>query len=118
MARMNTAQMALLAALAKDIENMSLRLTELVCMSMTGEEQTEWRALPELIVTEVAAKRPNYNHHHWPSPRAKRIANTILQSAKPIRKHEDAIQYLADRAGITVEHLLTMSSQEYAIQYP
>jgi len=68
-----------------------------------------WKAKP---------KRPDYNHANWPSPRAKQLANTILKpKGKKIRKHEDALQFLADRAKITVTQLLTMSSGEYRQKY-
>jgi hypothetical protein len=44
---MNTDQMALIAGIAQDIENISLRLQELVRQTFTAaEEQTDWRPLP------------------------------------------------------------------------
>ena len=45
---MNTDQMALIAGIAQDIENISLRLQELVRQTLTAaEEKADWRPLPE-----------------------------------------------------------------------
>ena len=70
-------------------------------------------AVMEQAAPSPAAKRPDYNHHHWPSPRAKMFANELTDGPK-IKKHEDALAYLASRAGLTVEQLLEMSPRAYA----
>ena len=57
-------------------------------------------------------KRPNYNHPQWPSPRVKMFANELSVETK-FRKHEDALQFLASRASMTVDQLLKMSLQDY-----
>ena len=57
-------------------------------------------------------KRPNYTHSEWPSPRAKLFANELSVETK-FRKHEDALQFLATRASMTVDQLLKMSLQDY-----
>lgn len=56
--------------------------------------------------------RPNYRHSEWPSPRAKLFANELSVETK-FRKHEDALQFLATRASMTVDQLLKMSLQDY-----
>jgi hypothetical protein len=51
---MNAQQMALIAGIAQDMERMSLRLTELV--QLFGTEENDWRplpAVPDLIVSEL-----------------------------------------------------------------
>ncbi len=47
---MNAEQMALIAGIVQDIENMSLRLMELVRQA-TVEEETDWRPLPINMVS-------------------------------------------------------------------
>ena len=50
---MNAQQMALIAGIAQDMERMSLRLTELV--QLFGTEENDWRplpAVPDLIVLD------------------------------------------------------------------
>ena len=61
----------------------------------------------------AAPKRPDYNHHYWPSPRAKMFANELIDGPK-LTKHKHALIYLAARADITVEQLLEMSPRTYA----
>jgi hypothetical protein len=67
---------------------------------------------PHSPLKAPAAARPDYRHPHWPSPRAKLFANELSVETK-FRKHEDALQFLASRASITVDALLKMSLQQY-----
>ena len=55
--------------------------------------------------------KPTYNHPLWPSPRPKLFAKAL---GFKIKKHEDALEYLAQRAKITVEELLKMDPDIYA----
>lgn len=55
--------------------------------------------------------KPNYKHPLWPSPRPKLFAKAL---SFKIKKHEDALEYLAQRAKITVEELLKMDPETYA----
>jgi hypothetical protein len=68
-------------------------------------------------VPEVKAKRPNYNHPNWPSPTTKRFAKHLAKYAhkdpKAIKTHEDALEFIAKRAKISVETLLNMSLKTY-----
>jgi len=180
---MNAEQMALIAAIAQDIENISMRLQELVRQTLiAAEEKTDWRALPpclsespssimevsesptsvvstpELVVSEVCcdgaacvhrctvcladltlrdeegfcwtcveeiktvptdcnivngfqAPAP-YKNRFWPSPRPKLFAKACAPEQK-FKKHQDALEFLARRAGTTVENLLKMSPATY-----
>jgi hypothetical protein len=72
---------------------------------------------------EVAVKpkkiRPDYNHPLWPSPRPRIYAQKCQKmyhnffDPKIRFTHETAIQYLADRAKITVDAFLKMQPEEY-----
>jgi hypothetical protein len=55
--------------------------------------------------------RPNYNHHYWPSPRARNFAKALGHTS---RNHEEALHCLASHADITVEQLMNTSPHEYA----
>jgi hypothetical protein len=55
--------------------------------------------------------RPNYNHHYWPSPRARNFAKALGHTS---RNHEEALNCLASEADITVEQLMNTSPHEYA----
>ena len=65
--------------------------------------------------------KPDYNNPRWPSPRAKRFAKHIAthsgKDAKTIKTHEDALQFLAQRANISVEALLKMSEHDYQVAH-
>lgn len=67
---------------------------------------------PHSPLKAPAPARPDYRHPHWPSPRAKLFANELSVETK-FRKHEDALQFLASRASITVDELLKMPLQQY-----
>ena len=62
-------------------------------------------------VPEAKTTKPNYKHPLWPSPRPKLFAKAL---GFKIKKHEDALEYLAQRAKITVEELLKMDPDIYA----
>jgi hypothetical protein len=71
-------------------------------------------------VPEVKAKRPNYNHPNWPSPTTKRFAKHLAkhsgrpgQDPKAIKTHEEALEFIAKRAKLSVETLLNMSLKVY-----
>jgi len=59
--------------------------------------------------------KPKYKHHSWPSPRPKLFAKACAPHKK-FKKHEDALEFLAKRARISVEELLEMDPNTY-IQY-
>jgi len=71
---------------------------------------------PAAAPQHVKAARPDYKHPEWPSPRAKLFANELSVETK-FRKHEDALQFLATRASMTVEDLLKMSLKEYCRRF-
>jgi hypothetical protein len=71
-----------------------------------------------------AKPKPNYNHPNWPSPITKRFAKHLAkhsglrspwhrQDPKSIRTHEDALEFIAKRANISVETLLTYPMKYY-----
>jgi len=69
-------------------------------------------------VPEFKAKRPNYNHPNWPSPTTKRFAKHLAKHSgqtdpKAIKTHEDALEFIAKRAKLSVETLLNMSLKAY-----
>jgi hypothetical protein len=69
-------------------------------------------------VPEVKAKRPNYNHPNWPSPTTKRFAKHVAKHSgqtdpKAIKTHEEALEFIAKRAKVSVETLLNMSLKAY-----
>jgi len=81
----------------------------------TGPEAPSIERLPcgiqyAAAAPEVKAK-PNYKHPLWPSPRPKLFAKAL---GYKIKKHEDALKYLAQRAKITLEELLKMDPETYA----
>jgi hypothetical protein len=73
----------------------------------------------EKPVAEPVAKpkRPNYNHYFWPSPRTKRFAKHIAAhtGGRPftIKTHQDALEFIARRANLSVETILGMSMKQY-----
>lgn len=58
-----------------------------------------------------AAPAP-YKNRFWPSPRPKLFAKACAPEQK-FKKHQDALEFLARRAGTTVENLLKMSPGTY-----
>ena len=61
--------------------------------------------------------KPNYNHHFWPSPTTKRFARHVAKHSgkdpKTIKTHEDALEFLAEKAKLSVDDLLKMSIKSY-----
>jgi len=82
-------------------------------------------AEPEPDTTRVSCvgcgkPKPNYNHPNWPSPITKRFAKHLAkhssrpgQDPKPIKTHEDALEYIAKRGNISVETLLQWTMKHY-----
>ena len=88
------------------------QLMECVCYECPPV-QTEPEPVPE-----VKAKRPNYNHPNWPSPTTKRFAKHVAKHSgqtdpKAIKTHEEALEFIAKRAKLSVETLLNMSLKTY-----
>ena len=67
--------------------------------------------------SELKSKRPNYNHHFWRSPTTKRFAKHIAKHSdkdhKTIKTHEEALEFLAKKAKLSVDDLLKMSIKDY-----
>ena len=62
---MNAEQMALIASIVQDIENISIRLMELVRQTLTIEESSEWRPLPSVADTTFVmpdTDKPDVTH--------------------------------------------------------
>ena len=72
---------------------------------------------------EAAAKpKPNYNHQFWPSPMTKRFAKHIAKHSgkadpKTIKTHQDALEFIAKRANISVEQLLKWTINHYQTEF-
>jgi hypothetical protein len=66
---------------------------------------------------KLKGKRPNYNHHFWRSPTTKRFAKHIAKHSgkgpKTIKTHEDALEFLAKKAKLSMDDLLSMSMKDY-----
>jgi hypothetical protein len=89
------------------------------CLSPTGFHLGICTSAPPPLVEEVAVDleavaakaKPDYKHPLWPSPRPKLFAKAL---GSKIKKHEEALEFLAQRAKITVEGLLKMDPETYA----
>ena len=68
-------------------------------------------------LASVAAKsKPDYKHALWPSPRPKLFAKACAPKQK-FAKHQDALEFLAKRAKMTVDELLELHPSKYAENY-
>jgi hypothetical protein len=67
---------------------------------------------PEPAPAPAPKPRPDYNNKYWPSPRPKLFAKSCAPQLK-FRTHQDALEFLAERAKISVEDLLKMSPNTY-----
>jgi len=67
---------------------------------------------PAPVAAPVAKAKPNYNHANWPSPRPKLFAKACAPD-RAFKKHQDALEFLAEKAGITVNDLLKMDPDTY-----
>ena len=83
-------------------------------------------AAPEPVpVPEPVAEakpKPNYNHPNWPSPMTKRFAKHLSQHSgeadpKAIKTHQEALEFIAKRANISVETLLTYPINHYQTRF-
>lgn len=54
--------------------------------------------------------RDSYNHYVWPSPRARVVAKNLGCTTKRLT-HEQALNWLANRANKTVEEFLSMDRE-------
>ena len=78
-------------------------------------------AKPEPPAAEPVAgakPKPNYNHPNWPSPTTKRFAKHLAKHSgktdpKTIKTHQDALEFIAKRANISVEQLLKWTINHY-----
>lgn len=76
----------------------------------------EAKAVPQPVVKP----KPNYNHPNWPSPITKRFAKHLAkhsgrpgQDPKTIKTHQDALEFIAKRANVSVETLLKWTINHY-----
>ena len=74
--------------------------------------------IPEQIPEPKAHKKPNYNHHYWPSPRAVLFVKYLyvcqLKKPSPPRlTHAAALEILANYAQCSVEDLLKINPLTY-----
>ena len=65
-----------------------------------------------------AKPKPNYNHPNWPSPTTKRFAKHLAKHSgchdpKTIKTHQDALEFIAKRAKVSVETLLGWTIKHY-----
>ena len=69
-----------------------------------------------------AKPKPNYNHQFWPSPITKRFAKHLAKHSgghdpKAIKTHQDALDFIAKRAKVSVETLLTYPIKHYQTSF-
>ena len=62
--------------------------------------------------------KPDYNHPNWPSPITKRFAKHLAKHSgktdpKTIKTHQDALEFIAKRANVSVETLLKWTINHY-----
>ena len=75
-------------------------------------------AAAEPVAEAEAKPKPNYNHPNWPSPITKRFAKHLAKHSgktdpKTIKTHQDALEYIAKRANVSVETLLKWTINHY-----
>lgn len=90
------------------------RQGEALCMALTKDEYQAM--IKETASPEQPVVIPDYNHRFWPSPTTKRFAKQIAMRTHDdtvIKTHQNALDFLAKRANITVEDLLKMSQLDY-----
>ena len=81
--------------------------------------------IPPDVVLQPKPPRPDYNNKNWPSPRTKRFAKQIAETMagsgstqnKTIKTHQDALNYLAAHAKISLEALMQMNEYDYQVAY-
>lgn len=69
----------------------------------------------EQVADDLEAAKPkrlDYNNSNWPSPRPKLFAKACAPERK-FKTHQHALEFLAQRVGLTVEDLLKMSPDVY-----
>jgi hypothetical protein len=66
----------------------------------------------EALAQSAHKPKPHYKNINWPSPRPKLFAKTCAPQLK-FKKHIDALEFLAERANMSVEDLLKMSPNTY-----
>ena len=79
-------------------------------------------ALPKVVLPKMGS--PNFNDAFWPSPRTKRFAKHIAERMRfrsyqhqVIKTHQDALNYLAKQAKISVEELLKINQHDYQVAH-
>lgn len=119
----------------EDKERLVAALKKLVPPYCGVVEESPPTALPGIVAAEqglcevwtveaapvaVAKPKPNYNHPNWPSPMTKRFAKHLAthsdrpgQDPKSIKTHQDALEFIAKRANISVEQLLKSTIKNY-----
>lgn len=86
-----------------------------------AEEQPEPLAEPKptpVCCINCGKPKPNYNHPNWPSPITKRFAKHLAKHSgktdpKTIKTHQDALEFIAKRANVSVETLLKWTINHY-----
>ena len=98
-------------------------LCEVWTVEASGEKAsgTEEAELPDQLMASSppeAKPKPNYNHPNWPSPITKRFAKHLAKHSgktdpKTIKTHQDALEFIAKRANVSVETLLKWTINHY-----
>jgi hypothetical protein len=65
----------------------------------------------KLFTSTMSQRSTNYNHPIWYSPVAKIVAKKLQPSLKKLT-HDQALEFLASKAGKTVEEFLDMGPKE------
>ncbi len=89
---------------------------------MRAVEEHHKREMETEEVCYTKAPKHNYNHPLWPSPKTKRFALHIAANSgttppKTIKTHAEALDFLAQRANISVKYLLNIDLKTYQERY-
>ena len=87
-------------------------------------QEPDWQALWREAAAEAVpyapskakTTKPDYNHKFWPSPRPKLFAKACVPKGT-FPTHQDALEFLAYRANITVTELLTLEPDNYITKH-
>lgn len=108
------------ASCLREAEILDTRATQLLYNKANSHFKPWWMTRWEHSVsvseaTPEASPAP-YKNRHWPSPRPKLFAKACAPHLKAM-KHHVALEFLAERANITVDELLKMDPDTYITKY-
>ena len=101
----------------KEPEAVCMAMTEEAYQAMLKEKKEHQEAATTPVLLQAKKSRPDYNNRNWPSPTTKRFAKHVatyrLENPESIKTHQDALNFLASIAKISVDDLLKISMGQY-----